>query len=401
MLSSAGTLLGGSIDGKSSATKLDNIGFAFPFPTSQGSFVVAFGYNRVADYTTSLGFNGFNPNSSIVPSLYDNDANFDIPFQIYLENKDGYTPITGNVNQSGTVKETGSLGNWAFAASMDIAPDFSFGVTLNVLNGSYQYSRNYLEEDTRNVYKNVQANLTADSAYLRFNKFYLDNTIDETITGVNALFGFMYRSDRFRVGLTMKTPTTVKVSETYTDRGQSVFDGNYSPGQQIYSTTADNSFSVVSPWDFGFGISVEPVIGLILAGDVEYADWAQIEWADNQDLQNNPNFGNTKLPTIYRSVANLRFGAEYEIQNTGIRVRGGYMITPSPYQGDPSSYDVKTATAGAGILLQNNVLLDLGLAFGSFDTFHSNYVDQNLRFASRTDESVKTTRVNFTISYRF
>lgn len=382
-------------DDSKSATKLDNIGFAFPFPTRQGSFVVAFGYNRASDYTTALSFNGFNPNSSIIPSLYESDEYYDVPFKVYLENSNGYTPITRNVNQSAVVKETGGLGNWSFAAAIDVAKDVSFGVTLNVLSGSYTYQRNYLEEDTRNVYANTQAQLPADSAYLRFNKFYYDSDIEDDISGVNALFGMMYRSDRFRFGLTIKTPSAVKVSETYTDAGQSIFDANYNPGATQYSYTADNEYGITSPWTFGAGVSVEPLDGLILAGDIDYADWTEIEWTNNKDLEKL----NTDLAKQYRGVTNLRLGAEYEIPSIGVRLRGGYMINPSPFAGDPSSFDVKTVTAGAGVLLQNNVLLDLGVALGSFNTFHTAYQDQ--LFPPRTYESVDTRRVNFSVSYRF
>jgi long-chain fatty acid transport protein len=390
------SFLGTSMDEKQSATKLDNIGFALPLPTSQGSFVLAFGYNRVADYTTGISFDAYNPNSSIISSLYDSDPTYDIPFQVYLENSDGSTPINGQVNQSGIAKESGGLGNWAFAAAIDVAKDLSFGVTLNVLNGSYKYERNYVEADTRNFYHTATPP-ALDSGYLAFNSFYLDNVVDGSISGFNAIFGMMYRSDRVRVGLTMKTPTTVKVSETYTDAGESVFDAGSGLQSQRYSYTADNSYGVMSPWVFGVGVSVEPIVGLLIAGDVDYADWSQIEWTDNQDLERT----NTTLQSNFRAVTNIHLGAEYEIPGTDVRVRGGYQITPSPYEGDPSSYDVKTITGGAGILLQNNVLLDLGLGFGKFSTRHSNYIDPVMTLASPTYEDVKTTRVNFTISYRF
>jgi hypothetical protein len=391
------SFLGATTDGKQSSTKLDNVGFAFPFPTLQGSFVLAFGYNRAADYTTTTSYDGFNANSSIIPSLYDNAASYDIPFQVYLENKNGYTPITKNVQQTGTVTETGGLGNWAFAGAMDVAKDVSFGVTLNVISGSYKYERNYLEADVNNVYNNTQPGLPADSAYLRFNKFYYDNTVNSDISGVNAVFGMMYRADRYRVGLTIKTPTSVKITESYTNAGTSVFDGNYNPGTTTYSWDASNDYGVKSPWTFGAGVSVEPLYGLLLSGDVDYTDWTQLEWTDNKDLEVENNAMHKEL----RAVTNIRVGAEYEVPGTDLRLRAGYMMQPSPYVGDPSSYDANTFTGGAGILLQNNVLLDLGLGFGSFSTYHSNYVDQLLKFASRTDEKIKTTRVNFTISYRF
>jgi long-subunit fatty acid transport protein len=392
------TFLGATTDEKQSSTKLDNLGFAFPFPTVQGSFVLSFGYNRTGDYTTGTSYDGFNPSSSIIPSLFDNDTLYDVPYMLYLEDAKGNARVTKNVNQSGMVKESGGLGHWAFAGAMDVAKDLSFGVTLNILSGSYKYQRNYLEADTRNFY-NITTNAPTDPAYFDFNKFYLDDYVTSDITGVNFMFGMMYRADRYRVGITIKTPTSVKISESYSTAGEAIFDN----GDRYSYTTPEtkNDYGVMTPWTFGAGVSVEPIYGLLLSGDADYTDWTQIEWIDNTVLENDPYVGTTAMEKAMRAVLNLRLGAEYEIPGTDVRVRGGYMHTPSQYENDPSSYDRNTYTGGAGILLQNNVLLDLGLAFGSVKTYHSNYTDSALKFASRTDESIKTTRVNFTISYRF
>jgi len=398
-------LLGVTIDETQTSTKLDNIGFALPFPTTQGSFVLAFGYNRAADYTRGLAFDAFNPHSSIINSntLYDADENFDIPFQTYLVDQNGYTAVKNNVQQTGTVKESGGLGNWAFAGAMDVAKDVSFGATLNILNGSYSFEREFIEADTRNVYNNTRAGLPADSASLRFNKFYLNNSIEDDISGVNLLVGMMYRSDRVRVGLTIKTPTAVTIKEKYTDAGESFFDktndNNFNPGPRTHSYDAENEYGVLTPWTFGAGVSVEPIYGLLLAGDVDYTDWTQLEWTDNKVLERE----NSSMQKSLRAVLNIRLGAEYEIPGTDLRVRAGYMNQPSQYKGDPSSYDASTFTGGAGILLQDNVLLDLGVALGSFKTHHTNYdpIDEAVKFSTRTNESVSTTRVNFTISYRF
>jgi len=46
------------------------------------------------------------------------------------------------------------------------------------------------------------------------------------------------------------------------------------------------------------------------------------------------------------------------------------------------------------------VMIDAAAMFGSFKTFHNNYGDESLNL-SRTDETVSTTNVDFTISYRF
>ncbi len=132
---------------------------------------------------------------------------------------------------------------------------------------------------------------------------------------------------------------------------------------------------------------------VLVSGDVEYSDWTQLEWTDNSDLEKT----NTSLQSQLRPVTTIRFGTEIDIPSTDVRLRAGYAVKPSPYKGDPSSYDTQIITGGAGILLQRNVLLDAAIGFGSWKTFRTNYGDNT----SRTDETLSTVQMNFTISYRF
>ena len=161
------SFFGNSTTATNSSTGLDNIGFVFPVPTSRGSLVFSAGYNRVNDFTTGLSFNGFNPRSSIISSLSDPDANFDIPFQTYLTNSNGYTAVQNNVQQQGDVRESGSVGTWAFSGAVDIGENVSFGLTINLINGTYNYARNYTETDVNNLYNtrfnDVNGNIIPDS----------------------------------------------------------------------------------------------------------------------------------------------------------------------------------------------------------------------------------------------
>ena len=395
------TFFGNLSTATNSSTALDNLGFVFPVPTSRGSLVFSAGYNRVNNFTTALSFNGFNPKSSIISSLYDPDGDFDIPFQTYLENKNGYTPIQKNVQQQGNVRESGNIGTWAFSGAIDIEKDFSFGLTINLINGTYKYVRNYTERDVNNVYNDptrfydpTTGNVLPDSLYREFNAFYYDNALTSELSGANVMFGFMYRyEDVARFGLTIKTPTSITVHEKYSNAGQSAFDDTTG---YYYAYDANNDYGITTPWVFGAGASFTPFEGLLLSGQIEYTDWTQIQWTDNSDLENENNL----LKQEFRSTLNYAVGGEFEIPKTELRVRAGYSFKPSAYVGDPSSFGQTTITAGAGVLLQDNVMVDVAAMFGSFKTYHNNYGDAALNL-SRTDESISTTNIDLTISYRF
>jgi long-subunit fatty acid transport protein len=400
--SNSASFLGTTTSAKNSTTALDDIGFVFPFPTERGSLVFSVGYNRVNDFTSALSFSGFNSQSSILPYLFDPDVRYDIPYGVGLEDTSEHINVLKNVNQQGDVREGGRMGNWAFSGAIDVEKDLSFGLTINVISGTYSYVRNYVEADTRNFYSDPRPTVPIDSAYLKFDKFYFDSNLSSDISGVNAKFGMMYRfGDIARLGVTIQTPSTVSVHEKYSDEGSSVYDDGYVPTaggisytHHLYSSY--NNYSVETPWVLGAGVSYSPFDGLLLSGDLEYTDWTQIQWADNADLEKD----NIALKKNFRSTTNYSVGGELEIPKTDLRVRAGYAYKPSPFAGDPSSYNQKIVTAGAGVLLQNNVMFDVVAAFGSMKTYHNNYgpAASNL---SRTDESITTTHVDFTVSYRF
>jgi long-subunit fatty acid transport protein len=390
----------------STTTSMDNIGFVFPFPTVQGSFVVGFGYHRIADYASSLTFNGFNDKSSIISSLYDASAGYDIPYNVYLTNSTGYTAVQKNVQQQGTIKEQGNLGAWSFSGAVDIEENISIGISLNVYSGIYEFTRNFIEEDSRNVYTNSAATLPADSAYLRFNKFYYDSYINGELSGSNITVGMMYRSDFFRAGMVLKGPTSIKIEEAYTNEGQSVFDNtggwaSLPKTTHSYSvpndTVGPNEYGVQSPWTIGVGASLYLMPELLIAVDLEQTDWSQIEWTDNPAMEKS----NVQLQGKFRSVISYRIGAEFDIPSTELRIRGGYSVTPSPYKNDPSSFDQTMITGGVGYFLQRNIMLDGAVAFGSQKTFRNQYGIPGIPDPARTDESLSTTLVNFTMSYRF
>jgi long-subunit fatty acid transport protein len=382
------TFMGTKTTFSNSATSLNNIGFVFPYPTVRGSLVFAVGYNRTNDLTTGLGFGGFNPFSSIIPTLLSSDKSNNIPYQIWLtDNKGTYTPIQKNVYQSGEVTEGGSLGNWAFSGAMDVAPNLSIGVSLFILTGSYTYTRSFREEDTKNIYNFLD---TLNYSNIDFNKLTLEDNITGSFSGIGASFGIHYRlKDIARFGLTIKTPFRYYIKEDFSTNGISLFDN----GDTFdYSTLGTGEYDVITPFVFSGGGSFS-FKGLILSGDFEWIDYTQIEFANaSADLLSL----NKDIKNTFRSVVNLRGGAEYTIPDVNLKLRAGFSLYPSAYKNDPSDYDRKQISFGLGYLVDESLMLDAGYSLGTLSTIHSNY-DQT----SMTSEKVKTNNFILSLSFRF
>ncbi len=379
-----------------SATNLNTLGLVHKVPTSRGNLAIAFGYNRQSNFTSGLSFTGFNAGSSIIQTYardgaqYPSDISDNIAYQLYLADIDTLrgtfiSPITNRLTQVATVIEGGGLNNWSLAGAVDVAKELSLGVTLTYLSGRYRYDRTYEEQDRLGIYNTFPYD---------FNRLTLDEYIESDISGVNAKFGMLYRvPDRFRFGISIKTPTAFSVKESFGSFARAYFDnGDVRPGDSPLESTATGEYDVHTPWVFTAGASLI-IQDLVLSGDVEYTDWTQMEFVNaNADvLAQNKDF-----KTLFRPTANLRGGLEYDIKQLGVRLRGGFIYNSSPYEGDPSVYDQKYVTGGVGILLSGSTMLDLTYARGWWETFRYNY-----NSTSRTDEKITTNTFLMTFSHRF
>jgi long-subunit fatty acid transport protein len=389
-----GSVFGSPVSYSNNATNLNSLGLALPVEVRRGALVFGFGFQRQANFTTGLSFEGFNPRSSIIQayapdgSLY--PADMTLPEYLKLAFADTVTgryesPIADSLTQSGQVLEGGGINHWSFGGAMDVAKNVSVGATVTYASGTYKYDRTYKETDLRNVYRTFPYD---------FDQLTIDEFVESDLSGFGAKLGLMYRvPERFRFGIAVKTPTTYQVKEDFGTTARSYFDnGDVFPADGPYETTGSGEYDVVTPWVFSAGASVV-LQDLLLSGDIEYTDWTQLEFASapaslialNKDIK-----------TLFRPTANLRAGAEYNLSQIGLRLRGGFIYNPSPFEGDPSSFDQKSITAGLGFLLGESTMLDVGYAHGWWKSFRSNYSGP-----SHVNESVKTNTFLATFSYRF
>jgi len=402
------TFFGNTLNANDRVTNLNNIGLVYPVPTQRGSLVFAFGFARVANYSTTASFKGFNAGNSIVEALTP-DVNLNsmsatdrkslldnnIPFQIFLaDTLRGrlYPNVTDSVQQEGTVREGGGLNSWSLGGAIEIAKGLTLGFGLNLVSGSYTYDRLFTESDVRNIY---HYGPPFDLDHFRY-----ESSVNSDVSGYNAVFGLMYRKQgKYKVGLTVRTPTYYDVSEDFSDVGDSWFDNGDHFQQKNPGST---KYSLRSPIVFSGGASFQVTDWLLLAGDAEYTDWTQMEFTntDNQDLIDE----NRVIRNVFRATTNLRGGAEITLFNLGVKLRGGAVYNPSPYLADQntSDYDQLYFTGGFGVAVDENVFLNGSIALGKWKTFRDNYYLPGLATAaSRTSESVNTNSLNVTMSYRF
>ncbi len=394
--------LGTKTTSSSNVLNLNNLGIVYAVPTIRGSLTFAFGFNRAANYTTTASMNAFNPSSSFSQSTYllNQPLDNNIPYQLYLANMDTLTGkissiMKGNVQQTINVLEGGGLNHWTLGGAMDVGPNLSIGVSLNFASGSYSYDQTVNENDIKNLYTTYPND---------FSQFVYENTINDDISGFNALLGLMYRNPgKYSIGIAMRTATIYDIHETYSESASSQFktpdaSGNYS---YFYPVTANSTnYKVTTPYVLSGGISIQPLDWLLLAGDAEYTDWTQMEFNDDIVFSEE----NSRIKNQMRATTNLRGGGEVSLFNIGLKLRGGIIYNPSPWKGDPSSRDQLYYTAGIGYTLDERTVLNVAYAYGTWKTLRTNYsyIDgSGVTQYVGTDETVTTSNLNLTLSYSF
>jgi hypothetical protein len=418
--------LGASSSLSRSQTDLSSFGLVYPFPTTRGSFVIALGYNRANDFNSALSFNAYNSSSSIVPSLYyydpsasDYGASYDIPYNVGLEDTTGNILLDKNVRQTGTVYESGGTNNWLIAAGVDIAQEFSVGLTLNLVSGSYHYARVFTETDPTNYWSGKQ--LSDISNAIGLNSFSLSDNVDQDLSGWNAKVGFLYRLTDgdgkviARLGGTVEFPTFMTIDESYSDEGTYINQYGTLVGASPYTTPGgNNNYDVTTPFKFGFGASGGLSI-LTVAADAQYVDWTEMEFSTSASPTLPSDYIdelNSEIKQELRAAASFRVGAELALANPDYSsfvpyVRGGFAYYESPYVGDGSSQAQKYASGGIGFKIQHSIDLDLAYQYGWWNTSEQLYADTDpathlgTGVSYGTTNKITNTNFMFTFAYNF
>jgi hypothetical protein len=384
-----------------SSTSLNNLGLVYSLPVQQGSLVLAVGFGRQADYTSGLSFEGINPQSSIVQTWAANGIAWDLGLAAFDTIKSKLvSAINGKLTESGTVLESGGQNYVTVSGAVEASKNFYIGATLNFISGSYSYVRNYQEEDLANVYTATNPptlyNNNKDTAFFPLDYLTSDQTLEHDLSGFSMKLGILYKfGPGSRLGIAIKTPSWITVHETYSEQASSTFDDG--TGYSLPASSSNYDYDIASPYVFSAGLS-HSIGDLMLAGDVEYTDWTQMQFSNaSAELMSL----NTTFKTEFRPTVNYRLGGEYEFSGVGFRLRGGFAYLPSPYNGDPSSFAQKYITGGLGFIIADAFSIDIGYAHGYWDTKHAQLWDINGNPTAETTEKISTDNLIGTISYRF
>ncbi len=189
--------------------------------------------------------------------------------------------------------------------------------------------------------------------------------------GYGATIGLLVKpSDRFSLGLSLKTASKVSLSGDVTMDVMKVYSVLY--GMDI-STTSGFTRDITWPMWMGAGVSFRPTDNLILSLDVHWTQWSR----EDVIVTNYENslwkllFSFTpqkeeEMVLHWKDTIQIRFGAEYRVSDA-LAIRAGYYMDPSPAPDETMnvllpSFDFNVITFGAGYS-GKSYSLDIGVEY--------------------------------------
>lgn len=424
--------VGETEDAAISRTGLSNLGYVYRVPTVVGSLVFAFGVNQTRTFNRQLNFTGRNGQNSItdyfmpLPSefeitqlkgpddVFDTDDDIfevdlfrDLSFYAYetfaidfdrnlwyAGDEVPFLPAVtyGTVEQHGEVFEEGGMSELSLGGAVEASRGVMVGASANFTFGSYRFERTFEEDDLFNDNDGVSNN-TTDFDFLR-----LTETLRSDIFGVGIRGGISaVVTPQVRVGLTLESPTWMKVEETFSTLLETTFD-NGDSFDYLEEFPDAGGYHIITPWRFGAGATFT-VAGLLVSADAEVINWAEMRF-DAGDTGNTSYFDglNRIIRSEFEPTINLRIGGEFNLGPVALRLGGGQQ--PYPYDLDDGVDRTRTFTsAGLGFNAADQMEINFGWMREQFNDRYLPYAE--VANAPVVSEKVARDRVLVGIKFLF
>jgi hypothetical protein len=288
-------------------TRFSSGNVVLPVPTYRGSLAIAFGVNRVRSFDQTMQFSS---------DLY------------------------GGSEQA-IESESGGIYVWSLGAAVDVSPNISVGGALNYWNGRDEYTW---------LYQNV-----LDPFSIKY-----DDAIKDRYSGYNLKLGVRVQPNKIlTIGGTIETPVTYTIKEDWSQATDTTF---YQDGTVSELNSGISEYKITLPFSLGTGVALN-LNHLILAGDINYTDWTQMEYKKLEDMAD----ANRLIKDTYTSALRYHLGAEFLIPQISTTLRGGFYRNPLPYKSEWVKKDRYFFTSGVGFLIDQVMTLDIAWSHGSWE----------------------------------
>ncbi len=370
---------GSSTDETWRYTRLRSIGFAIPLPTTRGSAVLAFGYNRIHEMDQNLIFSGFNTASNGLSfSEISGTDTLDFPFDKDLQ-------------QTEHVLNEGSIGQWSFGGAIALSPKVNVGISFDFINGSTEYQWDYLQEDTQNNFSVFPGD------YYSYELIRIVNT-DYSAFGIKTGANIQI-SPALKAGINVGLPVTYTVEENYGENDILTYDDGYEDAYDYGN--GRYKYKIKMPFYFDAGLAFTGKLLSVEAG-MRYRDWSQLRFETEDDGvesiagDNELLALNNDIADQLRATVNYHLGGEIAIPAYGLKIRGGYAYKPVPLKDMDTDMDRKYFTFGLAYEADQYVTFNLSFVRASWKQF-----TEDAYTPGGTEENINKDQTLLGIIYNF
>ncbi|MDR3226904.1 MAG: outer membrane protein transport protein [Prevotellaceae bacterium] len=263
----------------------------------------------------------------------------------YLVNEDDlgfYNPLyNGDVIEQRRLVETkGRNSEFVFTFGGNYANTLFFGMTIGVQGIDYKKYITHREDVT-------QTAQGTDLLWFDYTQYFETEGV-----GANIKLGVLYRvNDNLRFGLSVHTPTWMRLTDYYQASMQSRFESDSQYYDPDVSDLNKYEYTVSTPARYNLSAAyLFSTIGAVSL-DYEYVDYSTMKMNDdkNQPISGNTFAGeNSTIKKEFTGASNIRLGVEVKpIEN--LAVRAGYAFYGSPYKNSISGGNPSTQIYSFGL----------------------------------------------------
>ncbi|MGB5982256.1 MAG: outer membrane protein transport protein [Nonlabens sp.] len=314
-----------------------------------------------------IGFLGLN--SDLITPLDSADDNIE-----YLSNTG-----TGNFNQTQRILSDGYNGKFTINGAIELHERFSFGLNLNIHS---------LRRDRLTDFSESNSNTDAFIQDVR----YRDSVTSEG-SGFSLNLGTLIKiTNSLRVGLAYQSPTWYSIEDSQSLRIRTD-DGVEAVTIAPDVLTLYPAYNLRIPGNWTGSLAYVFGSKGLISFDVESKDYSKLQFEQNTDALFTLN--NQFIDDNLQNALTYRLGAEYRIKNFSLR--GGYMMSESPYENEDFMSELTGYSLGLGYNLGRTVF-DI-----SYATSERDYASQlfNSDFLGTSTVTNRFTNVVFTVGFNF
>jgi long-subunit fatty acid transport protein len=336
-----------------------------------------------------------------------------------------FTDVTGRPLQSEVIKTSGAQNQWSISYGANFNDKIFLGAGLGIISVRYSYDKTYKE--------NYEGQVFQSPCNSCFNNFQLKESRSSKGSGINLTLGALFKPlDFVQFGVSYVTPTAYQLEDTYMASMTSSwnnFDYYADPNKpsppstrppplnNVTFSTEDTdpnnptdpvNYALSTPSRFTLGTAIFiPKKGFITA-DVELINYSKASTSSFSEQLYSLNIDadrdvNNAVRNRFKSVTNIRIGAEYRIKK--FRLRAGYNFMGDPYLRKPTNRinysltDMSSITGGIGYR-ETKFYIDLAVVNTSGNGYYLPY-DVDERINPKLNYLNSSTRIMFTIGFPF